>query len=215
MRQKYNWNLLLKILVVIAVFFVTAFVLIQRNISSYSGFVYKKVQDVPTSTVALIFGAGLRRNGTPSDALADRVLAGVDLYKAGKVRKLLMTGDNGSKAYDEVTAMKKLALSEGVPETDIVLDYAGFDTYDSCYRAREVFGLWSVTAVSQEFHLPRVLFTCNSLGVETVGYMADRRLYVAAGSWRVRESLARVKAWYEVKISQPLPTYLGRKEKVF
>ena len=165
--------------------------------------------------MALVFGAGLRPNGTPSDALRDRVLSAVDLYNAEKVQKLLMTGDNSTKNYDEVSAMKQLAVDAGVKEDDVVLDYAGFDTYDSCYRARDIFGLNNIIAVSQEFHLPRVVFTCSALGIDTVGYVADKQPYISARFWKVRESLARVKAWGEVVILRPKPKFLGDKEEVF
>jgi len=186
----------------------------QKVIGKYT-FMYRATDEVPTTSVALVFGAGLKKDGTPSDALTDRVLSAVDIYKAGKVRKLVMTGDNGSKRYDEVTAMKELAVEEGVSEEDIVLDYAGFRTYDSCYRARDVFGLWDVIAVSQEFHLPRILFICNAMRVHAVGYVADRREYLQSRYWPAREFLARLKAWYQIVVTKPLPKFLGKKEKVF
>ena len=111
--------------------------------------------------------------------------------------------------------MKKLAIESGVPEGDIVLDYAGFRTYDSCYRARDVFGLWEVIVVSQDFHLPRILYICNRLGVQSLGYSANRRVYQDILVWQAREVLARFKAWYQVEITKPLPKYLGKKETVF
>lgn len=190
------------------------FFYIQSQFNNQST-IYSSLDQVPTAPVALVFGAGLRPNGTPSDALRDRVLSAVDLYNAQKVQKLLMTGDNSLINYDEVSAMKKLALEYGVKDEDVVLDYAGFDTYDSCYRARDIFGLNNIIAVSQEFHLPRVVFTCSSLGIDTVGYVADKQPYIAARFWKVRESLARVKAWAEVVILRPKPKFLGERIKVF
>jgi len=187
----------------------------QITITQYEKDLYRSVDHVPPAPVALIFGAGVKSDGTPTDALRDRIQTGVALYNAGKVRKLLMTGDNGSIYYDEVTAMKAYAMAQGVPEQDIVLDYAGFRTYDSCYRARDVFGLWNVIAVSQEFHLPRILYTCNNLGIRTKGFVADQHVYLHAGAWEVREFLARYKAWLDVEIHRPLPKFLGKKEKVF
>jgi len=185
------------------------------RILGYRGLAYSQAEAVPTSTVALVFGAGLRRDGTPSDVLRDRIDSAIELYSAKKVRKLVMTGDNGSADYDEVSAMKAYAVDQGVPEGDIVLDYAGFRTYDSCYRAREVFGLWDIVAVSQEFHLPRILFTCNSLRVHAVGYRADKHNYVRESSWALREFAARTQSWVEVVITHPRPKFLGRKEDVF
>ncbi|MFA6427004.1 MAG: ElyC/SanA/YdcF family protein [Candidatus Magasanikbacteria bacterium] len=186
----------------------------QLVIDSYKNGIYYAVDQVPTTTIALVFGAGVKRDGTPSDALRDRVLTGVELYKAGKVKKILMTGDNGSNRYNEVIPMKKVATDEGVPEEDIVLDYAGFRTYDSCYRARDIFGVTTTIAISQEFHLPRILYICNSLGVQTVGIFADRQNYVDESIWAVREFLARFKAWYQVELTHPSPRYLGKKEHI-
>jgi len=184
------------------------------RIEAYKGYLYTQRDLVPTSSVGLVFGAGVKPDGRLTDALTDRVLTGVELYKTGKVKKLLMSGDNGSKTYDEVTAMKKFAVEQGVPEVDVVLDYAGFDTYDTCYRAREIFDLHTgVVLVSQEFHLPRALYICNELGVKSVGLKADKRVY-ATNLWGVREFLARVKAGLNITFHSK-PKFLGQKEKVF
>jgi SanA protein len=130
---------------------------------------------LPHHHVGLVFGAGLTPAGEPSLALYDRIATGVDLYQQGKVDKLLMTGDNGSVEYNEVAAMRRTAEALGVPERDIVLDYAGFSTYDSCYRARDVFGLTQTTLVTNAFHLPRALYTCGQLGLDVAGVPADRQ----------------------------------------
>jgi len=189
---------------------------INYKISRYKSFLYTQISDTPTSSIALVFGAGLKRDGNLSDALKDRVESAGELYKEGKVKKLLMTGDNSTLSYDEVTAMKRYATSTlGIKEEDVVLDYAGFDTYDSCYRARDIFDLKEVTAVSQEFHLPRILYTCNKLGVKTIGYKADKHVYINSDLWTIREFLARVKAGLEVEIFKTKPKFLGKKEKVF
>ena len=128
-----------------------------------------------------------------------------------------MTGDNGRQEYDEVTAMKKFAIERGIPEENIVLDYAGFRTYDSCYRARDIFGLdkYRVVAVSQKFHLPRILYTCNNFGIESIGLIADKNTYVYAQLWQGREFLARFKAWLDVEVFRPKPKFLGKQEYVF
>ena len=133
--------------------------------------------NLPHNHVALVFGAGLNGEGGPSAILYDRVATAADLYKAKKVDKLLMTGDNSETSYNEVEVMRRTAVSLGVPDKDIILDYAGFNTWDSCYRAREVFSLKSATLVTQKFHLPRALHSCNYLGVKSVGVIADRQPY--------------------------------------
>ena len=112
---------------------------------------------------------GLWRNGTPTPVLQDRIETAADLYFAGKVEKLLMSGDNRFIYYNEPGAMREYAISLGVPEEDIVLDYAGRRTYDTCYRAKAIFGLEKAILVTQAFHMPRALYTCNQLGVESPG----------------------------------------------
>jgi SanA protein len=131
------------------------------------------VDTVPEHQVALIFGARVYPSGRPSAMLADRVATGADLYRAGKVKVLIMSGDNRAPEYNEPAAMKRYALSMGVPEEAIVLDYAGLRTYDSCYRARAIFGVTEAIVVSQNFHLDRALMLCNALGIKSVGVWAD------------------------------------------
>jgi SanA protein len=138
--------------------------------------------------------------------LYDRVAAAAELYRLGKVQKLLLSGDNRFLNYNEPGAMRKTALSLGVPESALVLDYAGRSTYDTCYRARAIFGLTRAVLVTQTFHLPRALFTCEALGLETVGVVADRHKYgPALAWWSLRETLATANAWVEVKLTHPLP----------
>ncbi len=129
--------------------------------------------NVPTYPVAIIFGAWVDANGYPSAVLEDRVKMGANLYKTGKVKALLLTGDNHIKTYNEPEAMHQYALSLGVPDSALVLDYAGFRTYDSCYRVHEIFKVNQAILVTQAFHLDRALLVCNSLGVESVGVAAD------------------------------------------
>jgi vancomycin permeability regulator SanA len=188
---------------------------IQNMVLAYRTVVFHSVSQVPSAPVALVFGAGVNIDGSPTDSLRDRVLTGVELYKSGKVRKIVMTGDNGTRYHDEVTPMRNLAIEEGVPSDDVIGDYAGFRTYESCYRARDVFGLSSVIAVSQNYHLPRILYICNSMRVNAVGVSADRGQYADMYWSETREFLARLKAWWQVEITKPLPRYLGEKEKVF
>ena len=178
---------------------------------------YNSVADVPARRVALVFGAGVRPDGRLTRILAERVDAAVDLYQAGRVQKLLMTGDNGQPEYDEVTAMQRYAVARGVPETDITLDHAGFSTYESCYRAHEIFGLNDAVLVTQSFHLPRAVYTCRQLGVDAVGLgTPDWGNYRGAllVRYSVRESLATLKALWDVHIARPLPTFLGPFEGV-
>jgi len=178
---------------------------------------YKKhiytVQDVPEKKVAIIFGAGITSDGRPMAALADRVLTAVELYQGGKVSKLLMSGDNRFVNYNEPEAMRQYALDQGVPDEDIVLDYAGRRTYDTCYRAGYIFDVQDAILVTQHFHLDRALYTCSSLGIDAVGVAADKRPYVAIRYWWLRELAAVSKAWLDLNLLHPTPV-LGEKEPV-
>jgi SanA protein len=175
-----------------------------------AGRIYTDVAAVPPAPVALVLGAGLRQDGLPTPALHDRVETAVDLYKAGIVKKLLMSGDNRFVNYNEPAAMKTLAIRLGVPAQDIVLDYAGRRTYDSCYRAKEIFDVQRAVIVSQAFHLDRALFLCDAVGIPTVGISADRGLYGAYRWWELREVLATTAAWWDVNVRHPVPV-LGEK----
>lgn len=172
--------------------------------------------EVPARPVAIVFGAGLTRSGDASPVLRDRIRTAARLYLAGKVQKLLMTGDNSTMDYNEPAAMREYALSLGVPDEDIVLDYAGRRTYDSCYRAREIFGVEQAILVTQDFHLPRALYLCNMLGVDGVGVVADNFRYrrMSLLFWNARELAATLTALVDVHLTRPLPI-LGEPEPIF
>ena len=173
------------------------------------------ISEVSPMPVAIVFGAGLSRDGSPSPVLRDRVATAAQLYFEGKVQKLLMSGDNRFIDYNEPGAMHAYALSLGVPEDAIVLDYAGRRTYDTCYRAKDIFGLTQAILVSQDYHLPRTLITCNGLGIKSVGVSADLRVYNSSAQryWRLREIPATLVAFVDVFITRPLPV-LGEPEPI-
>ncbi len=175
-----------------------------------------RLDDAPQRPVAIVFGAGLQRDGTPTAVLRDRVAAAADLYFAGKVQKLLMSGDNRFVDYNEPGAMRAYALELGVPDEAIVLDYAGRRTYDTCYRAKEIFGVQQAILVTQRFHLPRALVICNGLGIDGVGVSADLRTYrkYSQTIWYLRELPATLIAYIDTFITRPLPV-LGEKEPIF
>lgn len=172
-----------------------------------------RVHDTPASLppqrVAIVFGAGIRGE-RPTPVLYDRVASAANLYHAGVVQKLLMSGDNRFDDYNEPRVMRNVALELGVPEQDIVLDYAGRSTYDTCYRARDIFGVTRATLVTQRFHLDRALMICNALGVQAEGYPADQRAYIAVWWNELREVAALVNALVQVYVTRPLPV-LGEK----
>jgi vancomycin permeability regulator SanA len=195
-------------LLLVAGLLLTGFRFSQAVLAAERGRVFT-VEDVPPREVALVFGAGIYESGELSPPLADRVRVAAALYHHGKVRKLLMSGDNSHRTYDESTAMQQYAVELGVPPGDVVLDYAGFRTYDSCYRARAVFAVRSAILVTQRFHLARALFTCAGLGVDSVGVAADRQVYQRALWYKVREAMARARAYVQVHITRPRPHFLG------
>jgi vancomycin permeability regulator SanA len=173
-------------------------------------------ETAPTDRVAVVFGAGLRYDGSPTAILRDRVETAAQLYNSGKVEKLLMSGDNRVASYNEPEAMRQYALSLGVPNEAIVLDYAGRRTYDTCYRAKAIFGLQSAILVTQDFHLPRALFTCNYLGIDAVGVNSNNNYYrkISRLIWNTRELLATFGAFMDVYVYKPLPV-LGKPEPIF
>lgn len=180
----------------------------------YSAHIYEEIAAVPSRPVALVLGAGLWPDGSLTPVLADRVATAADLYRAGRVEKLLCSGDNRWVDYNEPAAMKAYALRLGVPEEDIVLDYAGRRTYDSCYRARAIFGVERAVVVTQRFHTARSLYTCDALGLDVVAVTANRRVYAARQVvWRTREYLALVLAWWDVNVRHPTPV-LGEPEPI-
>ena len=174
------------------------------------------VAEAPVKPVVIVFGAGLTRDGRPTRVLRDRVETGAHLYFEGKAEKLLMSGDNRFEDYNEPLAMKNYALDLGVPEADIVLDYAGRRTYDTCYRARDIFQVETAILVTQAFHLPRALYTCNQLGLDAVGVAAENHYFLkrSRAYWNFRELLATPVALWEVHVSKPLPV-LGDPEPIF
>jgi SanA protein len=186
----------------------------QWMVARCRGKLYTKAEDVPQHQVALVLGARIYPGGKLSAMLEDRVVSAVELYKAGKVKKLLMSGDNSERYYDEVTAMRREAIKLGVPSDDVVRDFAGFRTYDSFYRAREIWGLEDLVVVTQDFHLPRCLFLGDKLGVKTDGLIADKREYSGASVRRVRirEFFARAVAVSDVYIFSQRPHFLGKRE---
>ena len=155
----------------------------------------------------IILGAGIR-NGKQSPMLEDRLNEGIKLYKEGIAPKIIMSGDHSKKDYDEVNIMKEYAIEQGVPSKDIFMDHAGFSTYESIYRAKEIFKVNKIVVVTQKYHLYRAIYIANKLGIEAYGVNADPSAYIGATYREVREILARNKDFIKC-IIKPKPTYLG------
>ena len=174
------------------------------------------LEQLPPQPVAIVFGAGIWPDGSLSLILKDRLDAAINLYKAEKVQKLLFSGDNRIVEYNEPQKMLEYALANGVPRDAVVLDYAGRRTYDTCYRARDIFGISDAVVVTQRFHLPRTIETCQVLGLHVVGYIADRHSYpqrFITWYW-IREIPALWRSWIDIYISHPQPV-LGEPLPIF
>jgi len=168
----------------------------------------EEAMELTDADCILVLGCYVYDSGRPSDMLADRLRRGIELYHSGAAPKLLMSGDHGREDYNEVKAMKLKAMDEGIPSEDVFMDHAGFSTYESIYRARDVFAADKIIIVTQEYHLYRALYIANALGVEAYGVAADYHTYVGQANREVREILARNKD-FATSILQPNPTYLG------
>ncbi|MGC1176542.1 MAG: ElyC/SanA/YdcF family protein [Candidatus Saccharimonadales bacterium] len=163
---------------------------------------------VPFHRVALVLGAGVLLDGTPTPYLRNRIETATHLYKAHRVQVLLMSGDNSTKQHNEPVAMKNYAVKLGVKSHDIVLDYAGLNTYDSCYRAHAIFGLRDATIVSQSYHLPRAMTTCRGLGIANVGVAAVHLHRDYTDNYLLREVVSTDKMVFQL-LFKPHPTALG------
>jgi len=170
--------------------------------------IYQNVGDLPEAQAVLVLGAAVYRDGRLSAVFQDRASVALEVYKAGKVKKILVSGDHSVGNYDEVNAAKKFFLKNGVPGQDLFVDYAGFDTYSSIYRAKNVFQVDSIIISTQNFHLPRAMFLAQSLGVEAIGIGADLQSYDLGFYNVLRENGARAKAFWDVVIGAR-PRFLG------
>ena len=214
-KTKINWKkLLLRTLCVVLCLCVGGLALVF-GINAYV--VYSTDQYVLSTQEAaaledvdciLILGCGIRDDGTPSAMLRDRLRRGVELYQLGAAPKLLMTGDHGRVNYDEVYTMKAFAVDKGIPSEDVFMDHAGFSTYESMYRAKEIFQADKIIIVTQTYHLFRSIHIARSLGIEAYGVDADLVGYGNGNGREFREVLARVKDTFTC-IFKPEPTYLG------
>lgn len=192
---------------------VAAFNINQAVVAAGKGRIYAVGDKIPHKQVALVLGARVYKNGRLSQMLADRVDAAITLYKAGVVQKLLMSGDNRTENYNEVTAMRNYAIRHGVPSNDVVRDFAGFRTYDSIYRAKELWKLNEMIIVSQRFHLPRAIYIARHLGIDAVGVEGVHKEYRSLKHAERREIGARILAWFDVMIGRD-PYFLGPKESL-
>lgn len=171
----------------------------------------KQLQEKETTVDAVVvLGAQVKADGKPSVMLRERLDTGIEIYKAGLTERMIMSGDHGSDDYDEVNAMKNYAIEQGVPSEHIFMDHAGFSTYESMYRAKEIFQAENIIVVTQKYHLYRAVYDAEAMGMQAEGVACDTAVYSGDKYRKFRESIARVKdVGYQVL--KPEPTYMGKR----
>ena len=205
----------LLLLVLIAV---VVFVYVRFQVHSYDNRIISNMSELDTSRwprprVAIVFGASVYGNGDLSPILEDRVDTALELYRARKGDRILVSGDNRHYSYNEPTAMQEYLVTHAVAPQDVVVDYAGRSTYETCLRAKDIFGLDRAVLVSQGYHLPRALFIANGLGLDAVGMAGDLRLKPKVDYQSVRELAAEIKAYVNLKYFPP-DVLLGDKKPI-
>lgn len=204
MKKVLKYGIIAIIIIAVIVININLYVKISINKKILKEEDYKKLSDIDC---IIVLGAGIWNN-KPSPMLEDRLLEGINLYKNNVSNKIIMSGDHGRAEYDEVNIMKNYAIEKGVKSEDIFMDHAGFSTYESIYRAKEIFKVKKVVIVTQKYHLYRALYIAKQLDLEAYGVGADPRQYVGATYREIREILARDKDFIKC-IFKPNPTYLG------
>jgi SanA protein len=180
-------------------------------VSEASPYLRSGIDDAPPRLVAIVPGCRVHPDGTPSAMLEDRLAAALALYRAGKVEKILVSGDHGAPEYDEVAAMRRWLEARGVAGEDVFSDHAGFRTLDTMMRAAEVFGVEGAIVCTQRFHLARAVFLARRAGIDAVGVPADRRVYKGARLNELRETYARAAAFLDVNVLHTSPRFLGER----
>lgn len=182
---------------------------INMYVLSFSGQnFYTNLQSVPETEIGIVFWASVKPDGTPSDILKDRLKVAYDAYDGKLIEKILVSGDNSQRHYNEPVAMKNYLVTLWVKPEDIELDYAWFDTYQTLYRAREVFHVNEAMLFSQDFHIKRALYICKRTWIQCYGVKTNLQPYMSDNRNTYREILARVKAFLEVEILKPKPRFL-------
>ena len=190
------------------IFVLTVSIAISR-VNSYKKYIYN-IEDIPNENDAIIvLGAGVRDDGKPSDILADRLETSLKAYNANLGNTFILSGDHGRIEYNEVRAMKDYIMKDNIDEKIIFMDHAGFSTYDTIYRAKEIFKVNKAVIVTNEYHLPRALYIARKLGIEAYGVKSDLREYQLMSTYKKRETLAKLKDFIYVNILKPEPKFLG------
>ena len=197
-------------IIAIILFLVLLYINIYIKYNSYKQIIKNEDETINNIDCLLVLGAGIINNERPTLMLKDRLDKSIELYKKGLAHKIIMSGDHGKINHNEVGIMKKYAIERGVPSEDIFMDHAGFCTYDSIYRAKEIFGAKKIIIVTQKYHLYRAIYISNVLELEAYGIKSDARIYAKMPYHILREILARCKNFFKCKLKSE-PKYLGEK----
>lgn len=208
MKSKFKWVLV--IFGMLTVILSGSILLIDQYVQRTGSKYIIRPDEVPKTDAILVLGAYVFPDGTVSFMLNDRLTEACELYKRGKAEKILVSGDHGRKDYDEVNSMKNFLKDKNIPENDVFMDHAGFNTYESIYRARDIFQVKKVIIVTQEYHLMRAEFIARELGLEAYGIASDQHNYgEVMTTYRLREVAARNKDFFMARFLKPQPTFLG------
>lgn len=210
--RKYFFLLVL-IIVLVFLGFIAAINIYVLSFSKTN--LYTQVDELPKNEVWLVFGASVIQNKYPSDILKDRLKVAAKAYKQWKIHQIIVSGDNRNKNYNEPVVMQKFLIAQWVDVDHIHLDYAGFDTYDSLYRAKELFKVDSLTLFTQDFHLKRALYISSRLGIQSTGISTNLQLYIKQDYNNKREFFARVKAFLDVELLKSKPKFLWDDLKIY
>ncbi len=204
------------VLLLLVVLLCTAFIAVNCYVVNIGKNSIYTADTVPDTEAILVLGAYVFPDGTLSNMLHDRLTTGYELWELDTAPKIIVSGDHGRTQYDEVNAMKNFMMDKGVPGKDVFMDHAGFSTYESIYRARDIFQVKKLVIVTQDYHLPRAIFIARSLGLDAYGVASDRHDYGSVMvQYKLREMAARNKDFWLATLLKPEPTFLGEAIPVF
>ena len=200
---------IMKILFLCITIFIVLIIISLRSVNSYKKYIFD-INDIPiNNSTIIVLGAGIKDDGQPSDILIDRLETSLEVFNEEVGNKFILSGDHGREDYNEVGAMKDYIKNYNIDEKLIFMDHAGFSTYDTMYRAKNVFKVDKAIIVTNEYHLPRALYIARKLGIEAYGVKSDKRNYFFMNSYKKREILAKIKDYIYINIIKPESKFLG------
>jgi vancomycin permeability regulator SanA len=203
-KIELDYKLYIKIILHCIFYSIVFCLLLEQTLSNiYKDRIFSNINDVDSKPVAIIFGATLDQNGNPTQMLTDRVNTAIDLYKQGKVQRILISGNGQYVNFNEVAIMKQILRENGIPDFVILEDEKSQRTFDTCFRAKRDFKINQAILITQNFHLPRALYLCNSFGIDSIGFAADKSIYQDQKMLDYRENFAIIKSYLDIYFIQP------------